>query len=381
MQGLAEYSGPFRPDARLEDFSNDTVARTLIAWNRLNLVLDRWWQDLARQRTDEIDIAEIQGKIWNSWSKKRPTTIRDAVGIDGSDLVSFLKCLQLDSTLCYGVYDLKWELDDARRALLRITSPVELPPLADLDHPDTAYRAAWLEPASLQRIARVFHPSIEVRQADSGEAYRVFEFVLDEDGEVSELPVEFGEAHELPDYSGPFRPNLRYQDFAKDRLMKLAYVYAGLGLDLDGRWQMGYRGATGDKEGVQAEVELWDRGSKYWQAQTINAVGIRGDDVSAAMKAMQMDPQHLLFRLEMEMVDEHRGVWTNRHCHAVEYSEATDDLYMQMNMCKLDWNAYRNAGSHFNANIEAFPHELPPRCGTDVCCKWELRLLPEPKAT
>jgi hypothetical protein len=52
MQELAEYSGPFRPDARLEDFSNDTVARTLIAWNRLNLVLDRWWQDLARKRTN-----------------------------------------------------------------------------------------------------------------------------------------------------------------------------------------------------------------------------------------------------------------------------------------------------------------------------------------
>jgi hypothetical protein len=189
--------------------------------------------------------------------------------------------------------------------------------------------------------------------------------------------VELRHDGELADYSGPFRPNLRYEDFAKDRLMKLAFVYAGLGLDLDGLWQMTFRGATDDKTGVLTEVKLWDSGSSYWQSQTIDALGIKGNDVAAAMKAMQMDPQHLLFGLEMEMVDETRGVWTNRHCHAVEFSEVTDDLYMQMHMCKLDWTAYRNAGLHFNANIEAFPHELPPRCGTDVCCKWELRLLPE----
>lgn len=324
-----------------------------------------------------MTLREAHAKIWNSWSKKRPRTIREAVGIDGQDLVSFLKCLQLDSALCYQVYDLEWELQPARAAILRVDAPVALPPLADLSHADTDYVAGWLDPCSLQRMARVFHERIEVRERQTSSHYREFEFLLDDDGPAGLLPVDRGPAAELADYGGPFRPNLRYEDFSKDRLMKLAVVYAGLGLDLDGLWQMTFRGATDDKTGVLAEVKLWGQGSDYWQTQTIDALGIRGNNVTAAMKAMQMDPQHLLFRLDMEMIDDTRGVWTNRHCHAVEFSEATDDLYMQMHMCKLDWTAYRNAGRHFNVNIEAFPHELPPRCGSDVCCKWEFRLLPE----
>jgi hypothetical protein len=377
MARLDGYSGPFRPDAKLEDFSKDTISRALVAWNRLNLVLDRWWQDLLMERTAGDDLAELQDGIWNRWSRKRPEGIRAAAGIDGKDLLSFLKCLQLDSCLCYEVYDLAWELEASRRAVLSVREPLPLPQLSKLERSDTNYRAAWLEPASLQRIARLFHPDIQVAALEPGDAHRRFEFVLDDDGPAAALPVDEEGGGELQDYSGPFRPGLRYPHFARERLMKLAYLYAGLGLDLDAHWQMAYRARHGDKEGVQAELDLWAQGTRYWQTQTIRALDIRGNDVAAAMKAMQMEPQHLLFALEMEMRDANHGTWTNRHCHAVTYAEATDDLYMLMNMCKLDWIAYRVAGSHFNEKIEAFPLELPPRCGTDVCCKWELRLRPE----
>jgi len=374
MPELNDYSGEFRPGARLEDFSKETIAKVLIAWNRLNLVLDRWWQDLLVDRGSEADLAKVQDSVWKRWTKKRPQGIRKALSIDGKDLVSFLKCLQLDSCLCYGVYNLEWELEPARRATLTVREPVALPQLMDLTKTDTNYRAAWLEADLLQSIAHEFHPEIKVRDLPPGDAFRKFEFVLDQDGEASALPLDDKDDHELHDYNGPFRPNLRYQHLAKPRLMKLAYLYAGLGLDLDAHWQMAYRKKYGDKEGVKAEIDLWKYGSGYWQMQTIKALNIRGNDVAAAMKAMQMDPQHLLFGLQVELIDANHGTWTNRHCHAVDFAEATDDLYMLMNMCKLDWEAYRVAASHFNDKIEVFPLEYPPRWGTDVCCKWEFRL-------
>ena len=144
MPELNDYSGEFRSGARLEDFSKETIARVLVSWNRLNLVLDRWWQDLLVDRVGEADLAEVQDSVWNLWTKKRPQGIRNALAINEKDLISFLKCLQLDSCLCYGTYDLEWELEPARRATLTIREPVALPLLKDLATADTNYRSAWL---------------------------------------------------------------------------------------------------------------------------------------------------------------------------------------------------------------------------------------------
>ena len=234
MPELTDYSGEFRPGAKLEDFSKDTIAKVLVAWNRLNLVLDRWWQDLLIDRGSEVDLAGVQDSVWKRWTKKRPQGIRKALSIEGKDLVSFLKCLQLDSCLCYGVYDLEWGLEPARRATLTIREPVALPRLMDSTNTDMNYRSAWLEAGLLQSIAHEFHPEIKVRDLQSGEAFRKFEFVLDQDGDASALPVDDKDDNELHDYNGPFRPHLRYENLAKPKLMKLAYLYAGLGLDLDG---------------------------------------------------------------------------------------------------------------------------------------------------
>ena len=46
--------------------------------------------------------------------------------------------------------------------MLTIREPVALPRLKNLDESDTSYRAAWLEVASLQRIAHLFHEKLEV---------------------------------------------------------------------------------------------------------------------------------------------------------------------------------------------------------------------------
>jgi len=42
---------------------------------------------------------------------------------------------------------------------------------------------------------------------------------------------------DLVDYSGEFRPNIKYQDFSKEALARLLTQYARLGLALDGWWQ------------------------------------------------------------------------------------------------------------------------------------------------
>jgi hypothetical protein len=41
---------------------------------------------------------------------------------------------------------------------------------------------------------------------------------------------------EMNDYSGPFRPNLKWEDFSKDFLIKLMKVWQYAWLEMAGQW-------------------------------------------------------------------------------------------------------------------------------------------------
>lgn len=51
-------------------------------------------------------------------------------------------------------------------------------------------------------------------------------------GALKEVPIA-----ELQDYSGEFRPNIKYQDFSEDALARLLTEYSRLSLALDAWWQ------------------------------------------------------------------------------------------------------------------------------------------------
>jgi hypothetical protein len=64
----------------LLDFSTAMIERALIEWGRLNLVLDRLWQDLAS--AEGHDVVPMQKEVWMTWAGRRITKIAQVAGVD-----------------------------------------------------------------------------------------------------------------------------------------------------------------------------------------------------------------------------------------------------------------------------------------------------------
>ena len=63
---LADYSGPYRADLRLTDFSREALATRLIPWSEayLQLCVDGWFDEVAKRYGAELS-AEIEWAAWN----------------------------------------------------------------------------------------------------------------------------------------------------------------------------------------------------------------------------------------------------------------------------------------------------------------------------
>jgi hypothetical protein len=147
-----------------------------------------------------------------------------------------------------------------------------------------------------------------------------------------------------------------------------------------GWWQDTVREKCGEKEAIEYEKAVWEKGIPYWQTRTMKALNIQGNDVAACIKTLQMDPQLCfnIFDIEWEMRDQNHGTYTVRSCHAVRYFESIDDTTTLVHMCQLDWDAYRRIAQFFNPDMEVVALKLPPRKSKDeICCKFEFRLEPK----
>jgi hypothetical protein len=129
-----------------------------------------------------------------------------------------------------------------------------------------------------------------------------------------------------------------------------------------GWWQDTVREKCGEKEAIEYEKAVWEKGIPYWQTRTMKALNIQGNDVAACIKTLQMDPQLCfnIFDIEWEMRDQNHGTYTVRSCHAVRYFESIDDTTTLVHMCQLDWDAYRRIAQFFNPDMEVVALKLPP---------------------
>ena len=64
---------------------------------------------------------------------------------------------------------------------------------------------------------------------------------------------------ERVDYSGEFDPDLKFEDFSKDTLIKLLGVCAKLYQTVDGYWYMSVKERAGNEEALACDFWVWQR--------------------------------------------------------------------------------------------------------------------------
>ena len=185
---------------------------------------------------------------------------------------------------------------------------------------------------------------------------------------------------ELKDYSGPFNPKTRYEDFSKDVLVKLLKEYERAYLLIIGEWDKVMRERLSDTAALEYNVSTWMVAGPLVENHLCRALNIKDKNVEGFFKAIQMDPglPLMLFNSEFELVNPDYGLITINKCTALNLYERQGTGY-EIPMCHIvEPSTMINTALLHNPNMIFKPIKLPPRASQEECaCKWEARIVPK----
>lgn len=96
MEELQDYSGEFRQDLDMHDFSKDALIRLWQLGGKLYLGLDGIWFGLIKERLGEEMAIGLDTEVWRRVTMPEWHRCSHAVNIQGSDVATLFKVCQID---------------------------------------------------------------------------------------------------------------------------------------------------------------------------------------------------------------------------------------------------------------------------------------------
>ena len=158
---LGDYSGDFRPNIRLEDFSKDALIRLIQLYSRLYFALDGFWYLSVKERFSDEDAVACD--LW-TWERQRTyelDRLTKAMKVQGNDVVTLIKAFQLDPWMWSANY--RVEVKNRNHAVLTF---VDCPTLVGLEREGERREEVIckvVEQKVFEEWAHYFNPSIQVR--------------------------------------------------------------------------------------------------------------------------------------------------------------------------------------------------------------------------
>ncbi|MDD5095855.1 MAG: DUF6125 family protein [Dehalococcoidia bacterium] len=183
---------------------------------------------------------------------------------------------------------------------------------------------------------------------------------------------------ELKDYSGNLKPDLKYEDFSKEALIKLLNEYARIFLATDGYWYSLIKQRYSDEEAMACELIVWDKCYTYDPRKISEAMNIKGHDVTACLKALSLSPGFPMgfFDWTIDLQNPNYAIVTVNRCPSLLYFEREGEG-RDFRIChELEPAAFQTHANYFNPAIKVTPLKLPPRKSEDEgpFCIWEWKL-------
>ncbi len=183
----------------------------------------------------------------------------------------------------------------------------------------------------------------------------------------------------LIDYSGEFKPDLKYEDFSKDALAQLLYQFARVTNVLDGEYTTEIMVKHGQEEALDSQYKVWERhGPRVmrWVKRTLN---IQGDDVPAYFKLLQMLPsfssEH--YDIEWELLSPEHGIFTVTRCKFLEEMEKAGQGFERLICGESKPKSFQMLAKEVNPYMVARPLKLPPRkTRDDIACQFGFKIEP-----
>ena len=189
-------------------------------------------------------------------------------------------------------------------------------------------------------------------------------------------------AEELKDYSAPYNPDLKFEDFSKEALVRLIKAYRTIFVGLMGMWNTNNRKRMSLEEAFNLDAEVYERVlRKFYLPLLREAMNIQGDDVLALLKIFQVAPDGAggqFYEFEHDVKSPDHVVLTFTRCPSLAYFEATGTDKDVQCLCGPDGvedRAFAQFCKLTNPNMTSTALQVPPRKNKDgICCKWEFKV-------
>ena len=161
MKELTDYSGDFDPDLRFEDFSKETLVSMLGLYSRMLVTLDGFWYLAVKERVGNEEATECDLWAWEKELKYMVDDIKEVLGINGEDVVDFMKVVQ--ARPFHFTLEEKIEVLTPSAAVHTVT---HCPTLLALEKEGEGRDATHCDSACTvirRKYAELFNPDIEVK--------------------------------------------------------------------------------------------------------------------------------------------------------------------------------------------------------------------------
>ena len=180
---------------------------------------------------------------------------------------------------------------------------------------------------------------------------------------------------ELKDYSGPFKPDLRFTDFSREQLAKCYLMACEYFYDTIEAWANHVAEKFGMEAMVEAQDDIW-RKKMVGPAQEIikKWMNIKGGDIESMMKGLQMDSVWgpVKFDVVFDLPSKDHGMLITNRCPVVDQFEALGLPDILKDFCKACYETIEVNAKNYHPDIVTTCLAIPPRKSKDdICCKIE----------
>lgn len=341
-----DYAGAFDPSFQWQELSRPALGRLGREVMLCAMMHDRGLLPQVGRRYGPEAMTDIAVDEWTGASPIYNERNRRLLAIDGRDVGSILKGLQLDIGAPHQFLDFQFELIDETRgyfwlpfcgafSYVKQMAGNNEKPIFQLCHhmEDTTFDATVMAVNPYARCIPEHRPPLAHDHAGPVCRWRVE--IADEHGVIEERAITetirrsraAGFDHEpieaaddgLADYAGAFRPDFVLEDLAQPVLARQCKEFA---LDLHLLVRAAYTSVR-DRYGESSMREIarvhWAAMAPIYSARIRRALRIEGDDIEAILKSFQVDPCFApdYVRIGCERLDERRGRFWIGDCEAL----------------------------------------------------------------
>ena len=160
MRRLRDYSGQLNPNIKLENFSKDVLVKLLKMYSRLYLAVDGFWYLSVKEKVNNDMALACDFWVWGKQCKNEMERITKLLNIQGKDVSSFLKALQLSPWMWNYQYEI-----EVKNSNFGILTVIQCPTLEALEKEGKGREKTFckaVETAIFKMYVDCFNSQIEV---------------------------------------------------------------------------------------------------------------------------------------------------------------------------------------------------------------------------